>query len=93
MGVGDEVRAAVIIQMPLDDEMERAWSGSRGGIDDDGNSDDAFDDDEKPGWQPGMEIGVWDGRLGGRVGAGGEEDREDWESDDMDKVPVEEWRS
>ena len=42
---GDELRLAVVIQMPLQSQLR----------------DDQVFDDEPIGWEPGMELGIWQG--------------------------------
>ena len=50
LGVGEEVRVAVVIQMPreVEDEPERHYDSDE-------------EEYEEVGWKPGMELGVWEG--------------------------------
>ena len=46
---GEGVRLAVVIQMPAEVSPKRTSMDT---------------DEDEPGWRPGMELGVWEGRLG-----------------------------
>lgn len=52
----EDVRMAVVIRMPFEDgpEDRRAPESDAG----------SEEDEEKTGWLPGMELGVWDGHVG-----------------------------
>ena len=52
--IGEDIRVAIVIRMPRDPaelEMEERQSMMD-------------DDEEKPGWESGMELGVWEGTVG-----------------------------
>ncbi|WVQ95344.1 hypothetical protein IAU59_002441 [Kwoniella sp. CBS 9459] len=53
---GEEVRVAFVIQMPTPDQSTTAARGRERSAWD--------DEDERVGWEEGMELGVWEGRLG-----------------------------
>lgn len=58
--VGEDVRVAIVIRMPRDPaEIEEEERRQR-----EEESEYGLDGDERPGWVGGMELGVWEGRVG-----------------------------
>lgn len=53
--IGEDVRVAIVIRMPRD-PAEVEQEERRSMID---------EDEERPGWESGMELGVWEGVVGG----------------------------
>jgi hypothetical protein len=52
----EDVKMAVIIKMPQEEDAQTRPQRPR--------EYDSDEDDEMTGWAPGMEIGVWEGRIG-----------------------------
>lgn len=49
IGEGEELKVGFVVQMPVEEVKQRRSIES---------------DEAEPGWSPGMEIGVWEGRAG-----------------------------
>ena len=52
---GEQLRIAVVIRMPAEEEMDP--QRPQGGAED--------EDEDRSGWEPGMELGVWEGVIRG----------------------------
>lgn len=55
--LGEDMRVAIVIRMPRDPAEVEREEEARSFLDE-------YEEDERPGWQPGMELGVWEGRVG-----------------------------